>query len=334
MAQEHRLALIEILERDGRVRQQADVAAWPFTLGRAIDNDLVLEDPHVAAHHAVLDVDPDGRLWLDVGDTRNGVRLGRRTFRAGERLEVTSGAAPLQLGQTRLRLRRAGEALAPEKLLAALATPRTVAVTVLVSLLLWGVTLAQQWVDSDPGTPLTQWLPALLGLPGAIVLWCAAWALASKLFQHRFEFGVHWAHAVRWLLGITVAGWALNAVAATLGWPLLFRWVGVVELLLAALWLWGHARLVLPTHPRGLAISFAAAALGGLAVLMVFNVQREERLVGPLYMHQLPYAGIRWARPEAPAQFVEHARGLKDALDRRAKRDADEEPSDSEDAGS
>ena len=112
MAQE-RLALIEILERDGRVRQQASVSAWPLAIGRALDNDLVLDDPHVAAHHAVLETDADGRLWLAVGETSNGVRLGRRTLRTGERLELPAGAAPLQLGHTRLRLRRAGEALAP-----------------------------------------------------------------------------------------------------------------------------------------------------------------------------------------------------------------------------
>jgi hypothetical protein len=129
-------------------------------------------------------------------------------------------------------------------------------------------------------------------------------------------------------------GWVLNAAAATLALPPLFRWVGVVELVLAAVWLWGHARLVLPAHPRGLAISFAAAAVGGLAVMMVLNYQREERLVGPLYMSQLPYAGIRWARPQAPAAFVERARPLKETLDRRARKDADDEPGDGEEAGS
>jgi hypothetical protein len=332
MAQE-RLALIDILERDGRVRQQADVNAWPLSVGRALDCDLVLDDPHVAARHGVLDLDADGRLWLTVGETLNGVRIGRHHVGAGERHVLEPGAAPLQFGLTRLRVRRAGEALAPEKPVTGLATPRAVALTLLFTLLLWGATLAQQWVESDPGTPLTQWLPALLGLPGAIALWCAAWALASKLFQHRFEFGVHWAHAVRWLLGLTALGWALNAAASALALPQLFRWVGVVELLLAAVWLWGHARLVLPAHPRGLAISFGAAAIGGLAVMMVLNLQREERLAGPLYMHQLPYAGIRWARPEPPQAFVEHARGLKETLDRRARKDADEE-AESEEFGS
>ena len=45
------LALIETLDRDGQPRQILRVSQWPVRIGRAIDCDLVLDDPHVAAHH-------------------------------------------------------------------------------------------------------------------------------------------------------------------------------------------------------------------------------------------------------------------------------------------
>ena len=48
------LALIETLDRDGQPRQILRVSQWPVRIGRAIDCDLVLDDPHVAAHHAAL----------------------------------------------------------------------------------------------------------------------------------------------------------------------------------------------------------------------------------------------------------------------------------------
>ena len=72
---EERLALIELLGRDARVQRTQDVRAWPLTLGRALDNTVVLDDPHVAARHATLAPDADGRLLLQVGDTVNGLRL-------------------------------------------------------------------------------------------------------------------------------------------------------------------------------------------------------------------------------------------------------------------
>ena len=55
-----RLAVVEILDRDGHTRQLVPVSHWPVTIGRAIECDVVLDDPHVAAQHATLD-DKDGQ---------------------------------------------------------------------------------------------------------------------------------------------------------------------------------------------------------------------------------------------------------------------------------
>ena len=50
------LALLESVDRDGLVRQSWRIERWPVTIGRALDNTIVLSDPHVAAHHATLDL--------------------------------------------------------------------------------------------------------------------------------------------------------------------------------------------------------------------------------------------------------------------------------------
>jgi pSer/pThr/pTyr-binding forkhead associated (FHA) protein len=45
-------ALLEAIDREGLVRQAWRIERWPLTIGRALDNDVVMTDPHVAAHHA------------------------------------------------------------------------------------------------------------------------------------------------------------------------------------------------------------------------------------------------------------------------------------------
>ena len=50
------LALVEAIDRDGLVRQAWRVERWPVSIGRALDNTVVLSDPHVAAHHASVDL--------------------------------------------------------------------------------------------------------------------------------------------------------------------------------------------------------------------------------------------------------------------------------------
>ena len=42
--------LIEVLDRDGQVRQSFPVAQWPLRVGRALDNDVVLSDPLSLIH--------------------------------------------------------------------------------------------------------------------------------------------------------------------------------------------------------------------------------------------------------------------------------------------
>ena len=49
-----KLAIVEVLDRDGHARLIVPVMSWPVTIGRAIDCDVVLDDAHAAARHATL----------------------------------------------------------------------------------------------------------------------------------------------------------------------------------------------------------------------------------------------------------------------------------------
>ena len=109
------LALLELLDRDGSVRQAIPVHAWPLTLGRALDNDVVLSDPHVAAQHLRVEAVERG-LDLVAGATANGVQANTARLRAGERMTLPLQGEPAEItaGRTRLRLRLPEHTLAPE----------------------------------------------------------------------------------------------------------------------------------------------------------------------------------------------------------------------------
>jgi hypothetical protein len=100
------LALIEVLARDGSVRERHRVMHWPQRIGRAIDADLVLDDVHVAAEHLLLQPDAAGQLQAQALPSHNGLRLNRRRIAAGNTVALLSGQA-LEVGGTRLRVRMA-----------------------------------------------------------------------------------------------------------------------------------------------------------------------------------------------------------------------------------
>ena len=211
-----RLALIELHERDGRIGRVVDVHRWPLSLGRALDNDVVIDDPHVAAHHARLVQGADGTLQLQPLETLNGVRVDGR--RATGDLALPAGGAELQIGATRLRLRLAGEVLAPE-----LPLPPGGGIGLLAPLLMGAVVLAlllaEHWISLDPGADYSAWLPTALGLPLAFV----ALPLYVLLPNHyATAFGIPLATLGLLLLGARL----LDAVADPFIGRACDRWLG------------------------------------------------------------------------------------------------------------
>jgi hypothetical protein len=321
-AAQPRLAVIELLERDGRVRRLVEVRRWPVTLGRALDCDLVLEDPHVAAHH--LRIEPDeanGALALHVGATRNGVQVGPRTLVEGECAPLPPGCQVWQVGGTRLRVRLPGDPVEPERPLGLAATGARPSVTVACALLLWALVLAEHGTDLDPGSSLSDWLLPLLAWPAAAFGWCVLWALGSRVLQHRFELWAHFAVMVKGLLLVGLLDLVLPVLAFALSWEWLGRVTPAVCVIVAAGMLYRHARLVLPV-PRwvvGGAIGLTLA-LGGL-ILGTLNRQRTDRWFGPAYLATLAPPAFRLAPGVSPRQFIDEMTPLRRRVDDAAAGD-------------
>jgi hypothetical protein len=315
------LGLLEVLDRDGQARQSLAVMQWPVSIGRALDNDLVLSDPHIAAHHGTID-SVDGQLTLAVGDTRNGLLLGRKRLAAGERatLATEGESADIALGRTHLRLRLPGHALAPE-----LATApdgpvarRLGPIAIAAVLLVFG-TLFTTWLGTDPDGDTRAMGTALLSLVAGGAVWCTVWALLTKTFTRQARFGWH----VKVFLFASVALMAISAVVPLLAymfsWPWLsdFEYVGVIAVLAGALYF--HLLAVEPARHRVLKWAAVTCALVGVLLTMWFNLQRNDQLGDELYMSHLYPPGLRVARPIATDAFVNGLTSLKPKLDSKAK---------------
>jgi hypothetical protein len=221
------LALIECFERDGRTARVLDVWQWPVTLGRAMDNDIVLDDPFVAAHHARLEALPEGGLRLQVLHTANGVRVDGQLHGAGASVPLPAQGATLQIGNSPLRLRLPSETLAPER---PLPNHGSAWMPLALGALLYASVVIRHGIGLDPGAEVSAWLPAVLGLPALVACWCAVWALMSKLFRHRFDFAGHLRIVLPWLIALEAGELICQQLArASAGpgcgaWPRRWRW--------------------------------------------------------------------------------------------------------------
>ncbi len=327
------LALIETLDRDGQPRQILRVLQWPVRIGRAIDNDLVLDDPHVAPYHATLFSAEDG-VHVEPATTLNGVRFGRATVAPGTspRLPV-SGV--MTLGAATLRVRLAGDALAPEQRLVDLHQIERRHAAVLVALIVFASIWEafDLWLTTVPGASGSALARSYLSAPIALVLWCAAWAVGSMLFLRRFAFWAHLYVALTWLLVAFVVDAVAGQLAFAFSMPSIEKAGRVVFVLALAVMMWRHMGLLLPTRRRtvGLVIASAVVVSGGLTLFA--RSVGQEPLVGDLYLGTISLPAVRVARPQPVDSFVKSAAPLEKSLARWAKPgdDDDDEPAASDD---
>lgn len=325
-----RLALIDLVDRDGHVAQTFSVRRWPVTLGRALSNHLVLDDPHVAAHHATLNVLDNGQVALTVGDSINGVTHAGQLHGAGEEVVLPVGAASLQVGNLKLRLRLAGETLAAEQPLPThQATSASGPWAAGLGFML--VALFNHWVSLDPGAEASAWTPLVVGIPVALAGWSGLWALASKLFQHRFDFMGHLRIVLPWLLGIELMDLVLNLVASSLGWAWLWRWVGPLQVLLGVLLLRAHLVHMLPLAQRAVGLSLAAMTLVGAGIHLTTVQRATDRFSRPAYMTDLPLPWLHLANTGSSSELIQELAPLAQGLALRAQKARQDEPADGED---
>jgi len=319
-------ALLEVIDRDGHVRQVWTLRQWPARIGRALDNDVVLTDPHVAPHHFRLDHPADNVLVLETGETVNGVTIGMRRVAAGSRTELapeSDGSIDVVAGRTRLRLRLAESPLAPELPLATHAVRRLqlLPTLVLAAVLLAGVAFAT-YLDSDPDNFGRSIGNTLLAGITVAALWCGAWALLSKTITRQGHFGWHlrvFVIGALALLGLTAVP---GLFAFALSWPWLTSYAFIGTFAVGAAALYYHLLGVEPARPRRLRWVVAAGALAGIGLTMWFNQQRTGRLGDELYMTHLYPPGMRLVRPVPADRFIDGLAPLHATLDKKAREPA------------
>lgn len=318
------IALVEAIDRDGTVRQAWRVERWPLTIGRALDNDVVLSDPHVAAHHARIDAPGEGAAGLVVGagETRNGVIVDGRPIAGGATVTVADSSRDLdlQVGRTTLRLRLASHALAPEQVVAPIVggSLRWEATAALGLVVLAGAVFTT-WLSTDPDNLARAIGTVLVSTVAMFALWCGAWALLSKIVARQGRFAWH----VRVALGASVVLLALSVVPALLAFSLSWPWVTdfsfVAVYAVGAVAIYLHLLAVEPTRPRLMrgvvAVGFAVA----VALSLWFNVQRTGRPGEELYMNHLFPPALRLARPKPVDALVDGLAPMQAVLDRQAK---------------
>ena len=302
---------VELLSRHRDVVARHRCDASVTTVGRAYDNDVVIDDLAVAAHHLKIFRDDAGVLVAEDLGSANGLFDGDSDARSA-RL-VLNGDRPIRIGRTYLRVREASYAVPPERRLA-MSTRFLPAVLWLAAMLL-GFVLLDLWLaeTSEPKTAYYLLPPLTVAL--LVLVWTTVWAILSRIFAGAARFDRHLRIALIAALGFALFGELLDYAAFSLSWRWLADYSYVANWLLFATLCFFHLREIGPSRLKVKAATLAAFAAVAIATQSVAQAEMRSRFGQPAYVRHLRPPALRLAPPQSEDAFFADAARIKAALD-------------------
>jgi hypothetical protein len=220
-------AWLELLNSNGEVQARWPVKQEGLLLGRAYDCDVLLDDACCAPYHVRIAVGEQGVVFEDLGSL-NGIQ--DASGRALNGQQILAQEAPLNVGDTKLRLRSVDFRVAPEQLRASRPAYTWKKYAPWFGLLLV-LELVEVWLSATAELKLTSFLAPLISITAVVFGWAGIWSLLSRLFSREARYAEHLRLAFAALLSFSV----VNALSGFVGFMGLVPSVGLVTGVLAAL---------------------------------------------------------------------------------------------------
>jgi hypothetical protein len=266
---------VEVLSHQGEVATRIALERDEARIGRAFDNDVVIDDPHVAPHHLRIHRGEDSELVAEDLGTLNGLFAEHASHRV-PKLSLANEPG-FRIGRTTLRVRDARHPVAPEKLLT---PPRAHArwAGILGAILLL-MLLVVQWLNltSQPNANAV-FLP-LLGFVTALAVWTTVWAVLSRIFFGQAQFALMLRIAVTACIALVIWDQVTETASFSLAWREAAEYSGMGAWALLGAACYGHLHAIGPRHMRaamGLVIALVVAG----AAIQYFGRSETRKLIG------------------------------------------------------
>jgi len=177
---------IEILSRHRDVTARFRIAGPEASIGRGYDNDVIIDDPYVAARHLRIFRVETGQLVAEDMGSANGLFLDGGNSR--QTRIVVDGSHPIRIGQTFLRIRETSHAVErerearPERRIFPIALAAALGVAIL------GLDTVKVWLAQTSEPRASSYLTPLLVIAATLLAWVGVWTLLTRIFSGHSRF--------------------------------------------------------------------------------------------------------------------------------------------------
>jgi pSer/pThr/pTyr-binding forkhead associated (FHA) protein len=318
---------VETLAGNREVRRRQRVDALPIRIGRAYDNDIILEDQHISAHHAIVDQSDDGRLMVRDSGSCNGILHKRR--RHTELL--LDGNTVFRLGHVSLRIRSADFQVAGEVRDTAFHDwegwpPALAGLALLVCL-----SAINTWLETTDKFEVTPFLMAIISAVCLGMVWCGAWSFTNRLFGGNARLGRHLFILGCGYTALEIWNLASSAVAYGLSWEVFTRYGSHAAIAIFGVMVFYHLSSIKPGRQRYFAVASVVLALLCSGVKLMFNYRFSGILADETVMGERFPPLIRVSSEKPVSRLISDATRLKSVVDRERTRLQAGDESDSDD---
>lgn len=316
---------LEILAENGEVQRRQRIESLPIRIGRGYGNDFILDDPHTAAEHAIVEDDgANGLLLRDLGSQNGVIHRGQRQPQV-----ALSGNSIVRLGHTRLRVRASDHPVAPELGDTTRHDWEGLRPAVAGLAMIGASAAFSNWLsDADAFEPISYLMIIAYALAGGLV-WASIWAVANRLFGHVARFGRHLFIIGCGLLAMEVWELTSNVAAYALSLEALTRYGRHMFIVIVCTMIYYHLCTIKPQHPRRAGLVAVVLAILGSTLILLSNLQVSGRLADETYMSVIYPPALRLSPNHTTDAFFRDAASLQRAVDaergKAAKGDAEDD---------
>lgn len=318
----HPMGWLEILDRTGKVAERFPVTRTHLSVGRAYDNDIVLDDPYVCPHHVMLSWH-EGLLQVEDVGSLNGVFFGEQEKRLTRELVTNDGR--FRLGRTVLRFRRHDCPLPATWMDRPLHAPlRWVERPWVLGLIFLGLVLYKTsgfYLTSAATIDHVRLVTDQVALVAVIIAWSALWAFPSRLLMGRWNFLVHCGIASAGIMlqggAETVVGFACFMVDADQALTSFTQGVGWFMLMAV---LYAHMSYLVAS-PAGRLMRWAGGVtlICATLVSLVQYLESQEFSTTPDYVMTLKAPPLTLVEGEPPGELLERFDVLQEEVAQRVE---------------
>jgi Inner membrane component of T3SS, cytoplasmic domain len=348
-------AIIQISEAfsDGIVSSRLfEVKQWPVTIGRALDNDLILVDPFVAPRHARIEKTDEGYKIVAL-QTDNGVELENGEHIRADEQQLWQEGKLANIGQCRLSLFSEEASLAPEKSLsqasaeqarktaaAQLSAEQHIATTKaseydvtwmqgakLIALLLLVIS-GESFLTNNPDVYVLNTLKTAGTFIAGLLVWALVWAILSKVFSGAMRYGAHFFTAAKAVTVAQLILWVLHVAAAAFSIEFLSQFDSILFIVLLGWLLVRHLKIALGGNEHAskrtakfVQYGVVGLTLGAIALSLVVRYNATGRITDGLYLSTFMPPSWRLHKAKSPEVLEQGMAALKVRTDKQLSKD-------------